>query len=229
MNKSVATNLIALALCMVGYFTPVYGEPILMTGLFALSGGVTNWLAVYMLFEKVPFLYGSGVIPNQFEEFKAGIKRLIVQEFFTRQHIERFLTQNSETSLSALTDQIDFDHVFAELTDAIAESPLGGMLAMVGGKKALEPLKEPVTEKLKSIIAELAANNQTGDRQSDVTAMLINQVEQIIDSRLAELTPEKVKEIVQEMIRSHLGWLVVWGGVFGGLIGLVVTLVQSAK
>ncbi|MCB0092495.1 MAG: hypothetical protein KDE54_31625, partial [Caldilineaceae bacterium] len=89
MNKSVATNLIALALCMVGYFTPVYGEPILMTGLFALSGGVTNWLAIYMLFEKVPFLYGSGVIPNQFEEFKAGIKRLIVQEFFTRQHIER--------------------------------------------------------------------------------------------------------------------------------------------
>ena len=117
----------------------------------------------------------------------------------------------------------------AELTDAIAESPLGGMLAMVGGKKALDPLKEPVTEKLKSIIVELAANNQTGDRQSDVTAMLINQVEQIIDSRLAELTPEKVKEIVQEMIRSHLGWLVVWGGVFGGLIGLVVTLVQSAK
>ncbi|MEZ4664812.1 MAG: DUF445 family protein [Caldilineaceae bacterium] len=227
MNKSVATNLIALILSIIGYFSPVYRDPILMTGLFALSGGVTNWLAVYMLFEKVPLLYGSGVIPNRFEEFKAGIKQLIVQEFFTRQHIERFLNQNGSASLSTITEKIDFDHVFNELTDAIVESPMGGMLNMLGGKKALDPLKEPVTERLQGIIAELASSDRGGDGEGDVTAMLITQVEQIIDSRLAELTPQKVKEIIQEMIRSHLGWLVVWGGVFGGLIGLVVSLAQS--
>lgn len=226
MNKSVATNLIALILSIIGYFSPIYRDPILMTGLFALSGGVTNWLAVYMLFEKVPFLYGSGVIPNRFEEFKAGIKQLIVQEFFTRQHIERFLSQNGNVSLSAISDKIDFDHVFNELTDAIIESPMGGMLGMLGGKKALDPLKEPVTAKLKGIIVELATHDRAVDGEGDVTTALIQQVEQIIDSRLAELTPEKVKEIVQEMIRSHLGWLVVWGGVFGGVIGLVVSLVE---
>ncbi|MEZ4707377.1 MAG: hypothetical protein R3A44_09240 [Caldilineaceae bacterium] len=229
MNKSVATNLIALAISIVGYFSPIYRDPIMMTGLFALSGGVTNWLAVYMLFEKVPLLYGSGVIPNRFEEFKAGIKQLVIQEFFTRQHIERFLSQNSDISASALSEKIDFDHVFEELTDAIVESPMGGMLAMLGGKKALDPLKEPVTEKLKGIIAELAASDVMGDGEGDVTAMLISQVEQIIDSRLAELTPQKVKEIVEEMIRRHLGWLVVWGGVFGGVIGLVVSLVEYAQ
>lgn len=229
MNKSVATNLIALAISIVGYFSPIYRDPIMMTGLFALSGGVTNWLAVYMLFEKVPLLYGSGVIPNRFEEFKAGIKQLVIQEFFTRQHIERFLSQNSDISASALSEKIDFDHVFEELTDAIVESPMGGMLAMLGGKKALDPLKEPVTEKLKGIIAELAASDAMGDGEGDVTAMLISQVEQIIDSRLAELTPQKVKEIVEEMIRRHLGWLVVWGGVFGGVIGLVVSLVEYAQ
>ena len=49
----------------------------------------------------------------------------------------------------------------------------------------------------------------------------MQQVELIIDARLAELTPQKVKEIVEEMIRKHLGWLVLWGGVFGGLIGLI--------
>ena len=43
-----------------------------------------------MLFEKVPLLCGSGVIPNRFEDFKAGIKTLIISEFFTREHIERF-------------------------------------------------------------------------------------------------------------------------------------------
>ena len=226
MNKSVATNLIALILAIGGYFSPIYRDPILMTGLFALSGGITNWLAVYMLFEKVPLLYGSGVIPNRFEEFKVGIKQLVIQEFFTRQHIERFLSRNGDASLSAIREKIDFDHVFAELTDAIVESPMGGMLGMLGGKKALDPLKEPITEKLKGIIAELATSERAVDEEGDVTALLINQVEQIIDSRLAELTPDKVKEIVQAMIRNHLGWLVVWGGVFGGIIGLAVSLAE---
>ena len=56
--------------------------------------------------------------------------------------------------------------------------------------------------------------------------MLTHQVEQIIDNRLQELTPEKVKDIVQNMIRKHLGWLVVWGGVFGGVIGLGVSIAE---
>ncbi|MCU7375947.1 hypothetical protein PEC18_35415 [Paucibacter sp. O1-1] len=34
-------------------------------GLFALSGAITNWLAIHMLFEKVPGLYGSGVVPSR--------------------------------------------------------------------------------------------------------------------------------------------------------------------
>ena len=67
MNKSMITNLIALVTVLAGYLGE---QPIVFTmGLFALSGAITNWLAVHMLFEKVPLLYGSGVIPARFEEF----------------------------------------------------------------------------------------------------------------------------------------------------------------
>lgn len=231
MNKSLATNLIASAMVAVGAFAPLHGEIILMTGLFALSGGVTNWLAVHMLFERVPLLYGSGVIPHRFEEFKAGIKALIVQEFFTREHIERFFSAGGGDSAEAITARIDFDHVFESLTEAIEQSPMGNMLGMVGGRAALAPLKEPVTERLKGVIAELATRSGgEGDGgDGDLTDALIEQVEQIIDSRLAELTPEKVKLIVEDMIRRHLGWLVVWGGVFGGVIGLAVSVAQRAS
>ena len=225
MNKSVVTNVIALSIAVGGCFSPAYSEIILMTGLFALSGGITNWLAVHMLFEKVPLLYGSGVIPNRFEEFKVGIKQLVIQEFFTREHIERFFKQNG-TSIETISEKIDFDRVFEGLTEAIEESPMGGMLGMLGGKEALQPLKEPVTEKLKGIIAELVSNQPKEGKGIDFTSMLTNQVENIIDSRLKELTPKKVKEIVQSMIRKHLGWLVVWGGVFGGIIGLVVSIIE---
>ncbi len=221
MNMSFVTNLIALAVTVVGYFSPVHGEFIFHVGLFALSGGVTNWLAVHMLFEKVPLLYGSGVIPNRFEDFKSGIKTLIVEEFFSRAHIERFFQENADDAQVQIVDNVDFDRVFAGLTDAIEASQLGGMLAVIGGKKALEPLREPVTDKLREIIAELAEDGLNDNSETDFTGLMVEKVEDIIDKRLEDLTPENVKTIVQNMIRKHLGWLVVWGGVFGSLIGFL--------
>jgi len=58
-----------------------------------------------------------------------------------------------------------------------------------------------------------------------VIADMQDKVSEIIDIRLAELTPKMVKEIIQTMIKKHLGWLVVWGGVFGGLFGLAAALI----
>ena len=58
MNKSSLTNLISLMIILFGHYSPIYKEQILSIGYFALSGAVTNWLAIHMLFEKVPGLYG---------------------------------------------------------------------------------------------------------------------------------------------------------------------------
>ena len=82
MNKSLLTNLISASITVDGLVSPIYSTEIFMAGLFALSGGLTNWLAIHMLFEKIPLLYGSGVIPNRFQEFKDGLKELIMREFF---------------------------------------------------------------------------------------------------------------------------------------------------
>ena len=222
MNKSLLTNVISLLISVLGYFSPVHSELIFMTGMFALSGGITNWLAIHMLFDKVPFLYGSGVVPNRFEEFKVAIKSLIVDQFFTREHIKKIFKENTSQAAGKIADMVDFDRVFIGLTDAIESSQLGAMLKMVGGKEALEPLREPITLKLKSIISDLASERANDVGDDDFTSSLITKVEQIIDKRLEELTPENVKQIVQGMIKRHLGWLVVWGGVFGGSIGLTV-------
>ena len=58
-NKSLTTNIVSLIIIAVSYLSPKYNEIIYLTGLFALSGGITNWLAIHMLFEKIPFFYGS--------------------------------------------------------------------------------------------------------------------------------------------------------------------------
>lgn len=225
-NKSLTTNLVALVIIVIGYTSPVYSEIIYMTGLFALSGGVTNWLAIHMLFEKVPFFYGSGVIPSRFKEFKLGIKQLVMNEFFTPENIETFMGKQSEAFATDMKDAIDFDRVFAGLVEAIEGSPMGSMLGMLGGKKALEPLKEPVTLKLQEIMLEMKDTASAASEEQSLTSSLLLRVEQIVDQRLDELTPVQVKNIIQEMIRKHLGWLVVWGGAVGGFIGLGVSIIQ---
>ena len=221
-NKSLTTNLAALAIIGVSYLSPKYNEIIYLIGLFALSGGITNWLAIHMLFEKVPFFYGSGVIPSRFEEFKLGIKHLVMTEFFTPQNIDVFVEQETDIFSADLNKMIDFDRVFDGLVEAIEGSSMGSLLAMLGGKKALLPLKEPITLKLQEIIWEM---NESKTVDKKLTSSLLNQVEQIIDQRLDELTPVQVKNIIQEMIRKHLGWLVVWGGVVGGIIGFAFAIV----
>ena len=143
-------------------------------------------------------------------------------EFFTPQNINVFLEQQTEVFSADINNVIDFDRVFDGLVEAIEGSSMGSMLAMLGGRKALEPLKEPITLKLPEIIWEMK-ESKTGDK--NLATSLLTQVEQIIDQRLDELTPVQVKNIIQEMIRQHLGWLVVWGGVVGGFIGFAVSIV----
>ena len=55
MNKSLLTNILAGLTVLAGYFLPAYQKQVLSIGFFALSGALTNWLAVYMLFEKSAF------------------------------------------------------------------------------------------------------------------------------------------------------------------------------
>lgn len=234
MNKSLVTNVLA-AICVIwGYALSL---PILFNvGLFALSGAITNWLAVYMLFEKVPGLYGSGVVPSRFEEFKAGIAHLMMKQFFTTENIDRFLSEKegiSQIDLAPVIDKVDLAPSFDALVNTVAQSSFGGMLSMFGGTEALMPLKEPFIEKMKASLVEMSESEQFRNllkqeiEQPSVMADLQTKIANIVEQRLNELTPQMVKQIVQEMIQTHLGWLVVWGGVFGGAIGLVAALVQG--
>lgn len=235
MNKTILTNAVAALLTMAGLQTQ---SPVLLSvGLFALSGAVTNWVAIHMLFEKVPGLYGSGVIPARFEDFKLAIKHLMMEQFFNEANIERFLSKENgiqpDLHLAPVIEKVDFEPTFDSLIKVIEDSSFGGMLAMVGGVAVLEPLREPFIAQMKTSIEEMTRDEAFIEllkeelEQPDVLAEMRIKVEQIVDQRLGELTPSLVKQIIQQMIKEHLGWLVVWGGVFGGLIGFLAGLIAN--
>ncbi len=232
LNKSLTTNLAAVGIIILGSISPVLEDLIKSIGFFALSGAVTNWLAIYMLFEKVPYLYGSGVIPERFEEFKLSIKQLMMQQFFTAANIEAFIQKEEQEggkilNLEPFLNAVDYDKIYEGLVSSIMGSSFGGMLMMMGGEEALVPLKEPFTEKMKQTLVDMIESDRfktaikEGLDAHKIGVDIIDKIENVIDKRLNELTPQLVKEMVEAIIHEHLGWLVVWGGVFGGVMGLL--------
>lgn len=231
MNKSMFTNLIALILLVVGHYLQL--DWLFSVAIFALSGALTNWIAVHMLFEKIPGIYGSGVVQIKFESFKQGIHHLVMEQFFNQENIAQFLSNADGTAhhfdFAPVIENVDFTPAFDSLLKTVMDSQLGGMLGMLGGAKALDPLREPFSKNIKASIIEIAKSDSFAENLRNAMGSkadfgdLQSQVDAIVEQRLNELTPQMVKQIIQDMIRNHLGWLVVWGGVFGGLIGLAAS------
>lgn len=234
MNKSDITNITTLLIMAFGYSNG--NDLIYMVGLFAFSGAITNSLAIHMLFEKVPFLYGSGVIESKFSQFKISIHNLLMNQFFTREHLTRFFQEEVSSAkktidFEKILNKTDFSPAYESLKESVMQSSFGGMLGMFGGEAALEPLREPFTKKLQASIISISASDAFQEvvnealKSEDLSADVYEKLSRIVNLRLEELTPKMVKEIVQDMIKEHLGWLVIWGAVFGGLIGLVSALI----
>ena len=183
-----------------------------------------------MLFEKVPGLYGSGVIPERFEDFKSGIRTLVMEQFFSKDNIQRFLTNNKQpihVDFAPIIKKVDLAPTFDSLVEVIKDSSFGQMLGMFGGVEALEPMRQPFVNKMGTALEDITQDPkftlllQQELTQPDIQQDLHEKINTIVEQRLNELTPKMVKDIIQNMIREHLGWPVVWGGVFGGLIGLL--------
>jgi uncharacterized membrane protein YheB (UPF0754 family) len=171
------------------------------------------------------------VVENRFEQFKTSIHTLIMNQFFTKENLDKFfeseMSSNKKLDLSNVIEKTDFSIAFESLKTAVMESSFGGMLGMFGGVAALEPLKDSFETKMKVAIKDIS---QTDDFQelihetlknSDISEDMSKKIDTVVQARLEELNPKMVKNLVQDMIKEHLGWLVVWGGVFGGLIGLI--------
>jgi len=233
MSKALVTDSLSVVLIGLSYIVPIcYHDALLFTGLFALSGATTNQLAIHMLFEKVPLLYGSGVIEKNFATFKESIRMMIMKQFFTKEQLgDFFAKEEQKIDLIPLVEGADFSPAFDALSKTVMESKFGAAISMFGGEEALDGLREPFVRKLKSAVSSIVSSSAFKAQldhyiqSSALSEDMIASVEGLITRRLDELTPRMVKELVQELIKEHLGWLVVWGGVFGGLIGLVSSIV----
>lgn len=230
--KTLMTNLTTILIIILSFFLPQeMSKHTLNIGLYALSGAVTNSLAIYMIFHKVPLLYGSGVIEKNFEAFKHSIKSMIMEQFFSKENINRFLQkENQDIDFASIITKVDLRIAFESLKITIMESKFGSLIGMFGGESALDSFQKPFEEKLRNSLVKITTSESFKKMiENELNSNLLQEdilhsIETIVTERLEELTPQMVKEIVESIIKEHLGWLVIWGGVFGGLIGLSVSL-----
>ena len=229
-HKGNVSNLISFCLLVVGLAASswmAWSSWVLAAGLFGFAGGITNWLAVKMLFDRVPFLYGSGVIPNRFREIRKTVRDLILRHFFDVEYLERFFTGRMdalsddpglEAKVAELLNSDEVDEIIERKLEELQATPAGAMLKMVGTAMVKPMVKQFVSSLGSELAPRLAA--EMAKSGLDVES-LRQQVDQLLTAKLEELTPEVVRQMMEEVMREHLGWLIVWGNVFGGSIGLV--------
>ena len=229
-EKGNVSNLISFGLLGVGLFARMEGVVgggwVLAVGLFGFAGGVTNWLAVKMLFDRVPLLYGSGVIPTRFREIRQAVKDAIMEYFFDEEYLSRFFAERMNAfaggdglgeKIGAILKSEQVDGIIDHKLEELAASPQGMMIKMVG----IQTVKPLVKQFVISVGTEIAPMLAGEVAKPDLeVGGLRQQVDELLETKLQELTPERVKEMMEEVIREHLGWLIVWGNVFGGCIGL---------
>lgn len=211
---------------------------VLNVGLYALAGGLTNWLAIYMLFDRIPFLYGSGVVGLRFADIKRSLERLLREQFFSTENISRFLDEeirHFQLSREHLQPIIGDDTLYERLFTRLKEGLSDGNPIVAMAMPLLDKSREQIIGKLRAGLEAEIDSLLSSDRWSmslrqtflaGERDQIAAQVETLIRRRLDELTPEMVKQILKDMIERELSWLVIWGGILGGMLGLAAGLLE---
>eukprot|EP01094_Clydonella_sp_ATCC50884_P027863 TRINITY_DN8196_c0_g1_i3.p1 TRINITY_DN8196_c0_g1~~TRINITY_DN8196_c0_g1_i3.p1 ORF type:complete len:270 (-),score=73.70 TRINITY_DN8196_c0_g1_i3:179-988(-) len=241
LNKGSVSNGITFVIMVIGVVlvaiwprvTPF--QFILAFGLFGFSGGVTNSMAVKMLFDRVPGLYGSGVIERRFREIQDTVKKVIMDTFFDKKYLAKYLHTKAgqmaesfdvEEKLRELLESDTVDAIIDQKLDELAQRPEGLWLSMHGvTTKELRPMIKPFILGMGSDVAPMLLKNFDPDKLLNIDKIR-TEVDTLLTTKLQELKPSTVKKLLEDVMRVHLGWLIVWGNVFGGCIGLMTKALE---
>lgn len=93
LSLSTITNLLLVLFFVLGSLThkgyvlmlaPSFGAFIMNLSLYGLSGSITNSLAIKMIFDKIPFIWGSGIIEKNFTLFQIKLKETLMEHLFNQ-------------------------------------------------------------------------------------------------------------------------------------------------
>lgn len=216
------------------------GRYLLSIGLFAFAGGITNWIAIKMLFHKIPFVYGSGVLRRRYKVIRQAMKQMILATFFQPEFLTSYIPQKIREA-AAKGDIEHRIHVFLtsgtgqriidEKIDGLSTTPEGQLVQSANiNIETFKPLIKPV---IISFLADLGPSvlehmiePQNGALNLD---KLRGQLDSYMTERMLEVSPEMIQNIMYTVVLQYFGWLVVWGCLFGSVMGAVCEALELSS
>lgn len=257
MDKGTVSNVTSTCVLVLGLLldsSPAQGW-ILSAGLFAFSGGITNWLAVKMLFDKIPGLIGSGVIPARFREIRRKVKDLILEHFFDEEYLRRFFAEHQkdvdwsryvkssgsdkspvtsfvEQQWDKLTAAEAIQPIIDEQIDKLSDSSVGGFLMIVG----IDNIRPAVNRFVSAFVASMqekvlaaAENVTTSQLQIEIDE---ERVVEDIRTQVEPLLEKKLEELhaddVKRMMEDVIRNHLGWLIVWGNVFGGALGILANA-
>lgn len=237
--KWVNVVILALLVAMLSYMALVTGEPkgavILTIVLFhGLIGGVVNLVIVYLIFNRVRFVPGSGTVERNAKKVKNSIATMALTEILPYEKQKEYFIESSSKFLqtSSIEEKMveffkseEFAKIVHKSFDIISDSFEGFILNKAGiGKEELEQnVKETCIKYSTEMFPRVAAMITSPPFYSSDSYHL--ELSTLITNTLDSIPSNVISNLIYEAIQPQLNLLSLCGNIAGVFLGLFVAFV----
>lgn len=182
----------------------------------AITGWITNWIAVKMLFHpKEPknflFFKVQGVFPKRQKVMAEKLGHIVASELFSIDDVvEKIKTVDNKEVLSFVENKID-DFINIKIVSTMP------MLAMFLNDEIKDKIKTTLLAEIEEVIPSLI-ESFASKLKSEVD------VKEIVYQKVLNFSSDKLEEILFSIMKKEFKFIELLGGVLGFIIGLVQTL-----
>lgn len=192
----------------------IYTLPIIA----ALTGWVTNFLAIKMLFhpkKKVDLYLFSvqGIFPKRQSVLAERLGKIVSTELFSFNDIkDRFTSTSTAMEINNVLDEKLEDFIEVKIKTAMP------MLAMFLNKETKSKIKDTLHQEFQHILPDIL-NKYSEKLEKDID------VESIVYQKVAAFSSDKLEEILFSIMKKEFKFIEILGGVLGFIIGIIQLLI----
>lgn len=184
----------------------------------ALTGWITNFLAIKMLFHpkkkiNLYFFNLQGIFPKRQALLAERLGKIVSKELFSFKDIkERFTSTSTAVEINKVLDEKLEDFLAVKLK---ASMP---MLFMFLNKDTKAKIKETLHLEFQHILPDIL-NKYQDKLEKDLN------IEEIVYQKVAAFSSEKLEQILYSIMKKEFKLIEILGAVLGFMIGIVQLLI----
>lgn len=192
----------------------IYTLPIIA----AITGWVTNYLAIKMLFHpkkklNLGFFTIQGIFPKRQHVLAERLGKIVASELFSFKDIkDRFTSTSSAMEINKVLDEKLEDFLDVKLKTTLP------MLAMFLNKEAKSKIKDTLHQEFQNILPDIL-NKYSEKLERDID------IEHIVSQKVEAFSSDKLEQILFSIMKKEFKFIEILGGVLGFLIGIIQLLI----